>query len=237
MENAKVTQTQFHCPNCQRWSAIEITRQVAHHERRAFRCTFCGHSFLENQSVDEYNEAAAREADLEAADDAPFSRDESGWPRCDLCGTTILPFDMHGYGECVEMPDNFMSIYFDELRHRGVALARSWGEDRQRFESHREPVPQYPRDFKFRVMMTKANALANAYYVAKREALAAVIGDRNYWYVDDRILAKLEVPSYEMMRNMLLDGDFVDDGDPTGGDYVLACRVALQITAARYRPV
>jgi transcription elongation factor Elf1 len=64
-------QTKFYCSNCKRWEATEITRQVAHHERRAFRCDFCGHAFLENQSVAEYEAAVASEDDLEAPDDLP----------------------------------------------------------------------------------------------------------------------------------------------------------------------
>lgn len=52
---------------------------------------------------------------------------------CELCGDPISlarsyepfdPMESHGYGECVEMPDNFDSQFFDELRHRGVALTR-----------------------------------------------------------------------------------------------------------------
>lgn len=163
---------------------------------------------------------------------------------CDLCLTGIVEgsiFDTHGYGECVEMPDNFGTLYFDELRHRGVAIIRLWRDGRERFDLHegwqlyrREPAG-YPRDVKYRVMLTKANAIANGYYVAKSENLRQIHG-ANYWRINMGTLARIEVPSYETLRNMLLDGDFTDDGDPEGGDYVLACRVALMITAERYRP-
>lgn len=202
-----MTQTQFHCPNCTRWEAEEITREVAHHERRAFRCRFCGHCFTENQSVDEFNASVAEEEAMlspwnevacpvddpsctsgdDQCHDACEPPDTFGslasgnifsfadslhgraiyrkissthavkyFPtdptlyfvpperaviredqRCDLCGDPIRysaifdPREMHGYGECVEMPDNFMSPYFDELRHRGVAIAATIDRYRQ----------------------------------------------------------------------------------------------------------
>lgn len=262
------SQTKFYCSNCNRWKAVEITRQVAHHERRAFRCEFCGHCFTENQSVAEYEAAVADHDALEAGDDSDAfdminaarktaglppmaeygalspmrqiideerpAEDDQMHPICELCGYSISSpsglFDTHGYGECVDMPDNFCSIYFDELRHRGVALMAmvKW---------HSRVQWQYPREIKMRAMLMKAYALANAYYAAKRESLTAIFGDEGYWHIHNRLLARIEVPSYEMMRSMLLDGDFTDDGNVEGGDYILACRVALQVTADRYRPV
>lgn len=127
------------------------------------------------------------------------------------------------------------------VRERGVSLVKTWGDGMQRFDdiadtpAYRLRNMPYPASVKYRVMLTKAWAIANAFYLAKRETIEAVIGPLTITMPRWK-LARLELPTYERMRNMLLDGDFTDDGDPTGGDYILACRAALNVTQDRYGP-
>jgi hypothetical protein len=218
---------------------------------------------------------------------------------CELCGEEIHhsaefdPREQHGYGECVEMPDNFMSDFFDEQRHRKVALAprglfdpelgcvrgwqrqrtlpwwvyqrpydqmrargvaavllgwemhvllgdyleASWDTDASGAEVASRMLPEFrgrrpfvcpvPSALRYAWMRSKAYAFANGYYSAE------VINQREQG-LNESFYARLTIPKYELLKWAILDGDGFDDENPFGGDYILACRLAMELTADRY---
>jgi hypothetical protein len=112
-------------------------------------------------------------------------------------------------------------------RARGTCYALATWHGRSRLPSNQ---PQLPASVKLQVMRSKAYAFLDGYYVAVYTRFPEA------WslpkYERDRVL----MPTYEQVRNCIVDGDGFDD-EAGSGDYVLACRVALEVTRDRYKRV
>lgn len=53
--------------------------------------------------------------------------------------------------------------------------------------------------------------------------------------VDGEYYWRRSIPHYDTVKWYILDGDGFDDENWEGGDYMLACRIALHLTASRYQ--
>jgi hypothetical protein len=112
-------------------------------------------------------------------------------------------------------------------RERGVAIVLVWGPGEPHFGYWRLSECKIPATLKLQVMITKAAAFCDGFYVAE------MINQREQ-HLDERYYTRRTIPTYEAVRSRILDGDNFDE-DVGSGDYTLACRVALEATRDRYR--
>lgn len=83
-----------------------------------------------------------------------------------------------------------------------------------------------PKQVRYQVMYSKACAFMDGYYVAFRQTSELVRLSERFPF--------LNVPHYDQVKWRILDGDGFDDENVEGGDYILAARIALALTASRY---
>lgn len=139
-------------------------------------------------------------------------------------------------------------VPYDDMRERGVAIVQlgwemyvSLGAAHARYcrldREHGYPkLPQFgqryvphctiPRDQRYDVMRAIAWSFCDGWYCAeKRNQRERHLNEEWYW--------RLTIPTYEMVRNRITDGFGFDDEEGSG-DWLLACRIALDVTKERY---
>jgi len=118
----------------------------------------------------------------------------------------------------------------------GVAVVRSEGPGETCFESWRPYQCPIPHALKEQVMRSKAAAFCDGYYVKAWEEPQTKNLWHNWMDEDFRVSPSWKQraynlavkPPYAEVRSRIVDGDGFDE-DPLSGDYLRACRVALEV--------
>lgn len=119
---------------------------------------------------------------------------------------------------------------------KGVAVVRSDGPGETCFDSWRPYQCPIPHVLKDQVMRSKAGAFCDGYYVKAMESPDTRKIWRDWMEEDEHIIRSYceraydiaVTPSYAELRARIVDGDGFDDQEMSG-DYLRACRIALEM--------